>query len=35
MKQAGWDRIVNIASIHGLVASPYKSAYISLGWTVR
>jgi 3-hydroxybutyrate dehydrogenase len=29
MKQAGWGRIVNIASIHGLVASPHKSAYIS------
>jgi 3-hydroxybutyrate dehydrogenase len=25
----GWGRIVNIASVHGLVASPYKSAYIS------
>ena len=24
-----WGRIVNISSIHGLVASPYKSAYIS------
>jgi 3-hydroxybutyrate dehydrogenase len=24
-----WGRIVNIASIHGLVASPYKSAYIA------
>ncbi len=24
-----WGRIVNIASVHGLVASPYKSAYIS------
>ena len=29
MKARGWGRIVNIASIHGLVASPYKSAYIS------
>ncbi len=29
MKQQGWGRIINIASIHGLVASPYKSAYIS------
>ncbi len=29
MKQKGWGRIINIASIHGLVASPYKSAYIS------
>ncbi len=24
-----WGRVINVASIHGLVASPYKSAYIS------
>ncbi len=29
MYRGGWGRIVNIASIHGLVASPYKSAYVS------
>jgi len=29
MKQNGWGRIINISSIHGLVASPYKSAYNS------
>ena len=29
MYASGWGRIVNIASIHGLVASPYKSAYIA------
>jgi 3-hydroxybutyrate dehydrogenase len=29
MYQRGWGRIVNIASVHGLVASPYKSAYVS------
>jgi len=29
MKSRGWGRIINIASIHGLVASPYKSAYVS------
>ncbi len=29
MRQAGWGRIVNIASAHGLTASPFKSAYIS------
>ena len=29
MKKAGKGRIVNIASAHGLVASPFKSAYVS------
>lgn len=29
MKQRGWGRIINIASAHGLVASPYKSAYVA------
>jgi len=29
MKQKGWGRIINLASDHGLVASPYKSAYVS------
>ena len=29
MKERQWGRIINISSIHGLVASPYKSAYIS------
>jgi 3-hydroxybutyrate dehydrogenase len=29
MKEQGWGRIVNIASVHGLVASPFKSAYVS------
>ena len=29
MKTSGWGRIVNIASAHGLTASPYKSAYVS------
>ena len=29
MKQRGWGRVINLSSIHGLVASPYKSAYIS------
>ena len=29
MKDAGWGRIVNIASVHGLTASPFKSAYVS------
>jgi len=29
MKRTGWGRIVNIASAHGLVASPFKSAYIA------
>ena len=29
MKKSGWGRIINIASAHGLVASPYKSAYVT------
>jgi 3-hydroxybutyrate dehydrogenase len=29
MKENGWGRIINIASAHGLVASPYKSAYVT------
>lgn len=29
MRTAGWGRVVNIASAHGLTASPYKSAYIA------
>lgn len=29
MKARGWGRIVNLASAHGLVASPYKSAYVT------
>jgi len=29
MKAKRWGRIVNIASAHGLVASPYKSAYVA------
>ncbi|MCY4304600.1 MAG: 3-hydroxybutyrate dehydrogenase [Aestuariivita sp.] len=29
MRKAGWGRIINISSAHGLTASPFKSAYIS------
>lgn len=29
MKARGWGRIVNIASAHALVASPFKSAYVA------
>lgn len=29
MKQANWGRIINIASVHGLVASAQKSAYVA------
>ncbi len=29
MKKRGWGRIVNISSLHGVVASPFKTAYIS------
>ncbi|MFO1171286.1 MAG: 3-hydroxybutyrate dehydrogenase [Hyphomicrobiaceae bacterium] len=29
MKRRGWGRIINVASAHALVASPYKSAYVA------
>ena len=29
MRAAGWGRVINIASAHGLTASPYTSAYIA------
>ena len=29
MKQRGFGRIINVASAHGLVASPFKSAYVA------
>ncbi len=29
MKQAGWGRIINIASAHSLTASPFKAAYVA------
>lgn len=29
MKEQGWGRIINLNSIHGLVASEYKAAYVS------
>ena len=29
MKRKGWGRIVNIASAHALVASPFKAAYVA------
>ncbi|WP_430397781.1 3-hydroxybutyrate dehydrogenase [Ferrovibrio sp.] len=29
MKQRNWGRVVNIVSAHGLVASPFKSAYVA------
>jgi len=29
MKARGWGRVINIASAHGLVASPFKSAYVA------
>ncbi|MFK7881241.1 3-hydroxybutyrate dehydrogenase [Roseobacter sp.] len=29
MRTAGWGRVINIASAHGLTASPFKAAYIA------
>jgi 3-hydroxybutyrate dehydrogenase len=29
MYEQGWGRVVNVSSVHGLRASPYKSAYVS------
>jgi len=29
MKQRGWGRIINIASAHGLIGSPFKAAYVA------
>jgi 3-hydroxybutyrate dehydrogenase len=29
MYERGWGRVVNISSVHGLVASPYKAAYVA------
>ena len=29
MRDRGWGRVINIASAHGLTASPFKSAYIA------
>jgi 3-hydroxybutyrate dehydrogenase len=29
MKEAGWGRVINLASAHALVASPFKGAYVA------
>jgi len=29
MKATGWGRIINVASVHGLIASPFKAAYVA------
>ncbi|MGH1456155.1 MAG: 3-hydroxybutyrate dehydrogenase [Alphaproteobacteria bacterium] len=29
MREKGWGRIINMCSAHGLVASPFKSAYVA------
>ncbi|UWQ21164.1 3-hydroxybutyrate dehydrogenase [Jannaschia sp. W003] len=29
MREAGWGRVLNVASAHGLTASPFKSAYVA------
>jgi len=30
MEEKKWGRVINLNSIHGLVASPYKSAYVAV-----
>ncbi len=29
MYERSWGRVINVASVHGLIASPFKSAYVS------
>ena len=29
MRKTGWGRVINVASAHGLTASPFKSAYVT------
>jgi 3-hydroxybutyrate dehydrogenase len=29
MYERGWGRVINISSVHGMRASPYKSAYVT------
>ncbi len=29
MRRAGWGRVINVASAHGMRASPYKAAYVA------
>ncbi len=29
MRASGWGRVINVASAHGLTASPFKSAYVA------
>jgi 3-hydroxybutyrate dehydrogenase len=29
MKKKRWGRIINVSSVHGVIASPYKSAYVA------
>lgn len=29
MYDAGWGRVINVASVHGIIASPFKAAYVA------
>lgn len=34
MKDRGWSRIITIASVHGLFASEFKSAYVGAAFSL-